>query len=158
MPARLKLLFLCTHNSCRSQMAEAWAKTLKADTIEAHSAGAKATSVNPLAAKVMNEVGIDLSSHTSKTAGDLLAQGHQFDYVITVCNSAAEACPTFPSCARIIHRPFEDPPHLARHAATTGEALPHYRRIRDEIRSFIESLPDSLHSEPTVGTTAETNG
>lgn len=142
MSSRLRVLFLCTHNSCRSQMAEGWARALKADSIEAWSAGTEATRVNPLAAKVMMEAGIDISHHTSKTAAELLGRGVRFDLVITVCDSAAEACPTFPGEARIVHVPFDDPPRLAKGATTEEEALPHYRRVRDEIRTFVETLPD----------------
>jgi len=135
------VLFLCTGNSCRSQMAEGWARALKPGLVEAHSAGTSPHGLNPLAVKAMAEAGVDISGHTSKTPGEI---GIMFDYVVTVCDNAAEACPPFPAKTAIVRRTFDDPPRLAAAAPTEEEALPHYRRVRDEIRAFIETLPGSL--------------
>jgi arsenate reductase len=139
---KLKVLFLCTGNSCRSQMAEAWARTLKGDAIEAHSAGVESHQLNPLAVKVMAEAGVDISAQKSKHVNDLARI--DFDYVITVCDHARQACPLFPGNAKAIHVGFDDPPTLSKNAKTPDEALAHYRRIRDEIKAFIETLPASL--------------
>ncbi|MBL8759034.1 MAG: arsenate reductase ArsC [Phycisphaerae bacterium] len=139
---RLRVLFLCTGNSCRSQMAEGWARALRSDTIEPFSAGTDPHGMNPLAVRAMAEVGVDISGHTSKRV-DALA-GVPLDYVVTVCDSAREACPVLPGRARAVHVGFEDPPALARGAKTDDEAMPHYRRVRDEIRRFVETLPQFL--------------
>lgn len=137
-----RILFLCTGNSCRSQMAEGWARALKPDSIVAFSAGTKPHGLNPLAIRVMAEAGVDISLHTSKHIDSL--RGQPFDFVVTVCDAAHEACPILPG-ARIVHAGFEDPPRLARDAKSDEEALPHYRRVRDQIRDFIMTLPTSLH-------------
>lgn len=142
MPDKLKVLFLCTGNSCRSQMAEGWARHLKSDVIEAYSAGITTHGLNPSAVKVMAEAGVDISGHQSKNVQDLLHV--PFDYVVTVCGHANETCPRFPGRARIVHVGFDDPPALARDAASEEEALGHYRRVRDEIRAYVETLPQSL--------------
>ncbi len=139
---RKNILFLCTGNSCRSQMAEGWTKFLKVDTINAFSAGTKPQALNPMAIKVMAEVGIDISTQTSKHI-DALA-GQDFDYIITVCNSAKESCPIIPGTTKKIHVGFDDPPMLAENARSEEEALTHYRRVRDEIRALIETLPTGL--------------
>ena len=139
---KLKVLFLCTGNSCRSQMAEGWAKQLKNDIIEPYSAGTVSHGLNPLAVKVMREAGVDISSHRSKTVAELPAV--EFDYVVTVCADADRNCPIFPGRAIKIHRGFDDPPRLAKEAKTEEEALSIYRRVRDEIRSFVETLPEGL--------------
>ena len=142
MLAKLKVLFLCTGNSCRSQMAEGWARHLRGDLIEAFSAGVETHGMNPSAVKVMAEAGVDISGQRSKHADEL---GHvSFDTVITVCDRASEACPVFPGQTRIMHRGFDDPPKLAAEARNEEEALGHYRRVRDEIRAFVETLPASL--------------
>ena len=133
-------MFLCTGNSCRSQMAEGWARHLKADTVEAFSAGTNPHGMNKLAIRAMAEAGVDITSHWSKTPAELKTT---FDVVVTVCDSAHESCPIFPG-ARIVHVGFEDPPRLAKGAASDDEAMPHYRRVRDEIRKFIETLPGAL--------------
>jgi arsenate reductase len=134
------ILFLCTGNSCRSQMAEGWARHLKNDVIEAWSAGIEKHGLNPLAVQVMAEAGVDISGQRSKTVDELPVQ--QFDYVVTLCCHASETCPYFPG--KKIHRGFDDPPKLAAGAATEEEALGHYRRVRDEIRDFIQTLPAAL--------------
>ncbi|MBT3294955.1 MAG: arsenate reductase ArsC [Verrucomicrobia bacterium] len=145
-PQRIKILFLCTGNSCRSQMAEGWARALKDDVIEATSAGIETHGLNPNAVAVMAEADIDISQQRSQCVDDLLHI--PFDYVITVCAHAHETCPVFPGQARVIHVGFDDPPLLATKARTPEMALTPYRRVRDEIRAFIESLPESL-AHPT---------
>ena len=142
MGDKLKILFLCTGNSCRSQMAEGWAKALKSDVIEAYSAGIETHGMNPRAIKVMAEVGVDISGHRSKNVAELMAV--PFDYVVTVCGNANEICPMFPGKAKVVHVGFDDPPKLAKDAKTEEEALAHYRRLRDEIRAYIERLPEAL--------------
>jgi len=139
---KLRVLFLCTGNSCRSQMAEGWTRHLKGDLVEPWSAGVEVHGLNRLAVKVMAEAGVDISGHRSKHVDEL--SGTEFDYVVTVCDHAREACPFFPGRAKRLHAGFEDPPRLAREAATEEEALGHYRRVRDEIRRFVERMPDSL--------------
>lgn len=149
-PPRKKILFLCTGNSCRSQMAEGWSRYLHGETIESFSAGTEPHGVNPLARRVMAEAGVDLSRHTSKHLNDL---SHiTFDLVITVCDTAATNCPLPPKGAPRIHFPFDDPPRLAQDAPTEEEALVHYRRVRDEIRAFIESLPTMREESGTSET------
>jgi arsenate reductase (thioredoxin) len=139
---KLKVLFLCTGNACRSQMSEGWARHLRGDRIEAYSAGVAPHGLDPRAVQVMAEAGVDISAHTSKHLDTLLDL--PLDYVITVCDNAAESCPVFPGKARKVHRSFQDPPALARRAQSEEEALGHYRRVRDEIRAFIETLPGAL--------------
>jgi len=140
-----KVLFLCTGNSCRSQMAEGWARHLKGDEIEAFSAGIETHGLNLLAVEVMAEAGVDISGHSSKTVADLPVT--DFDYVITVCGRAHETCPVFPGKAKVIHVGFDDPPKLAEGAKSEEDALAHYRRVRDEIRAFVEGLPERLASK-----------
>ena len=139
---KVRILFLCTGNSCRSQMAEGWARQLKSDVIEAYSAGIETHGLNPIAVKVMAEAGVDISRQQSKPVDSL--KDLAFDYVITVCDHAGENCPLFTGKARVIHVGFDDPPRLARNAATEEEGLGYYRRVRDEIRHFVETLPKSL--------------
>lgn len=139
---KTKILFLCTGNSCRSQMAEGWARHLRSDSIEAYSAGTAACGLNPRAVAVMREAGVDISAQHSK---NLDAVMHiPFDYVITVCGNARERCPVFPGKTRVVHVGFDDPPALALDAKSEEEALAHYRRVRDEIRDFVATLPHSL--------------
>jgi arsenate reductase len=138
---KTKILFLCTGNSCRSQMAEGWARHLKGDELEAFSAGIETHGLNPLAVKVMAEAGVDISGHSSKTVDDLPTT--RFDLVVTVCGHADENCPFFPGPARVIHHGFDDPPALAANAGCEEEALTHYRRVRDEIRAYVLTLPES---------------
>ena len=139
---KIKVLFLCTGNSCRSQMAEGWARKLKGDVIEAYSAGIETHGMNPNAVKVMAEAGVDITQQRSKHVNEVKGVG--LDYVVTVCAHANESCPVFPGKAKVVHVGFEDPPRLARTARTEEEALEHYRRVRDEIRKFIETLPAAL--------------
>ncbi len=149
--SRSRVLFLCTGNSCRSQMAEGWAKALKPDAIEAYSAGTNPHGMNPLAIRAMAEVGVDISGHSSKRPEDL---GIEFDFIVKVCDSANESCPVFPARTRVVHAGFDDPPRLARDAKNDEEAMPHYRRVRDEIRAFILAVPESL-SAPRSGSGKE---
>lgn len=142
MAHRLKILFLCTGNSCRSQMAEGWTRHLKGDVIEAHSAGIETHGMNPNAVKVMAEAGVDISRQRSKNVAEV--REIPFDYVVTVCDNASESCPLFPGVTKVVHAGFDDPPRLARTANTEEEALGHYRRVRDEIRAFVERLPERL--------------
>ena len=137
-----KILFLCTGNSCRSQMAEGWARQLKGGVIEAYSAGIEKHGMNPHAVKVMAEAGVDISQHYSKTPAEIGPV--QFDYVVTVCGHANENCPIFPGKAKVVHVGFEDPPKLTKHLADGEEKLAVYRRVRDEVRRFVETLPDAL--------------
>lgn len=139
---KLRVLFLCTGNSCRSQMAEGWARHLKGGLIEPYSAGTKTLGLNPNAVRVMAESGVDISKHTSKTLDAL--NSITFDWVVTVCDHANEACPIFPGKTRRLHVSFDDPPKLAEHATSEEEALNHYRRVRDEIREFVMQMPDNL--------------
>ena len=145
---KLKILFLCTGNSCRSQMAEAWTRRLKGDLIEPYSAGVAPHAVDPRAVKAMAEVGIDISGASSKSPEDL--GDMEFDYVITVCDRAHQTCPVFPGSTRVVHVGFDDPPRLAENAPDEEEAMAHYRRVRDEIEAFVEKLPDGLdpHGDP----------
>ncbi len=140
--AKSKVLFLCTGNSCRSQMAEGWARELKGEAFEAYSAGIEKHGLNPLAVEVMSEAGVDISSHRSTTVDELGPV--EFDWVVTVCGHADEHCPAFVGTPRVVHVGFDDPPRLAKLAASPAEALEHYRRVRDEIREFVLTLPTSL--------------
>jgi arsenate reductase (thioredoxin) len=142
MNDKLKILFLCMGNSCRSQMAEGWANHLKADSIEARSAGITPSGLDPRAVTVMAEKGVDISRHRSKHVHEF--KDERFDWVITVCNSANEACPVFPGKVNRFHIDFDDPPELSKTAHTEDEALSHYRRVCDEIRQFVEKLPGIL--------------
>jgi len=138
------VLFLCTGNACRSQIAEAWARHLKADVVEPYSAGTHPRGLDPLAVKVMAEVGIDMSGQPSKGIADI--EHIPFDYVVTVCSDAHETCPVFPGRSQVLHVGFDDPPRLAATATSEAEALLHYRRVRDEIRAFIEQFPHVLET------------
>ena len=140
---KLKILFLCTGNACRSQMAEGWTRHLKGDRIEAWSAGVEARDLDPFAIRVMAEAGVDISCYRSKNVREVL--DIPFDYVITVCDHARESCPLFPRHVEKIHVGLDDPPSLAKSAESEEEALDIYRRVRDEIRTFVETLPDSLN-------------
>lgn len=123
-------------------MAEGWARALKGDVLEAYSAGIETHGLNPHAVQVMAEAGVDISRHKSKLVDSISEV--KFDYVVTVCGHAHETCPLFPSGAKVIHKGFDDPPKLAQNAATEEEALDHYRRVRDEIKAFVQTLPAGL--------------
>jgi arsenate reductase (thioredoxin) len=142
MDHKTKILFLCTGNSCRSQMAEGWARKLKSDTIETYSAGIETHGLNPNAVRVMADAGVDISSQRSKNVAEL--RDINFDYVVTVCGHANENCPVFLSKAKVVHVGFDDPPKLAATAATDEQRIAPYRRVRDEIREFVQGLPESL--------------
>ncbi|MGB0453015.1 MAG: arsenate reductase ArsC [Bacteriovoracaceae bacterium] len=135
------ILFLCTGNSCRSQMAEGWAKALKVKSFHFYSAGTKKHGLNPYAIQVMKEVGIDISMQTSNTVEELPSQ--TMDYVFTVCSDAHENCPLFPG-GKTIHIGFDDPPRLTQTIEDEEEKLKVYRRVRDEIKTFIESIETHL--------------
>ncbi len=142
---KLKVLFLCTGNSCRSQMAEGWARRLKSDRIEAYSAGLEKHGLNPHAVTVMAEAGVDISKQCSKTPQEL--DDVQFDYVVTVCGHADEHCPMFPAKTHVVHAGFEDPPKLTRNLPDGEAKLAVYRRVRDEIRHFVEKLPEEFNQQ-----------
>jgi len=142
---RPRVLFLCTGNSCRSQMAEGWTRALHDLEIDACSAGVDPHKLNTLAVRVMDEVGVDISEHESKAID--ACEPETIDLVVTVCGHADETCPTFPGRTTIVHRPFDDPPKLAADAKSEEEALPIYRRVRDEIKGFVETLPELLKRE-----------
>ncbi|SHF97542.1 arsenate reductase [Desulfacinum infernum DSM 9756] len=138
MSERKRILYLCTGNSCRSQMAEAWTRAIHGDRYEVFSAGVEPKGIDPRAVRVMEEAGVPLSGQRSKSVEDLPKV--DFHFVITLCSHAQESCPFFPASTRRMHVPFDDPPLLAKDAASEEEALDHYRRVRDEIRKFVEGL------------------
>ena len=138
MNVQRRILFLCTGNSCRSQMAEGWARELGNDSIIAASAGLEAHGLNPHAVHVMGEAGVDISKQESQTIDHHLHQ--RFDLVVTVCSHAHENCPVWPKDAEVRHIPFDDPPALARNASSEEEGLKYYRRVRDEIQTAISAL------------------
>jgi arsenate reductase len=146
MKEKMKVLFLCTGNSCRSQMAEGWTRHLKGDMIEAYSAGIETHGLNPHALKVMAEAGVDISAQRSQNIEEF--RDIEFDVVVTVCGHAHETCPFFPGNSKVVHAGFNDPPQMARELAQQGaseeEQLECYRQVRDEIRAFVETLPGSL--------------
>ncbi|MBT3279120.1 MAG: arsenate reductase ArsC [Phycisphaerales bacterium] len=145
MPDKLNVLFLCTGNSCRSQMAEGFCRALRGDVINAYSAGIETHGLNPNAVTVMAEAGVDITSQTSQLLSELADV--KLDYVVTVCSHAHETCPVFPSDAKIVHVGFDDPPRLASALPAGDDPLDCYRRVRDEIRNYIKSLPESLIDE-----------
>jgi len=122
-------------------MAEGWCRRIKGDRFSVFSAGIEKSRVDPRAARVMAEAGVDISQQHSKQVSELTGE---FDYVVTVCDAASEQCPIFPAKTRVIHAGFEDPPKLAKDARSEEEALSHYRRVRDEIREFVEGIEQSL--------------
>lgn len=136
------ILFLCTGNSCRSQMAEAWLRELKGDQYQAYSAGLEAHGINPNVVKVMSEAGIDVSHQQSTLLQDI--QQQDFDYVITVCSHAHESCPIFPGNATVKHISFDDPPKMAEQFNDPQQKLECYRRVRNQIRDFIETIEQFL--------------
>ena len=146
MKEKLKILFLCTGNSCRSQMAEGWAKTLKGDIIDAYSAGIETHGMNPNAVRIMAEAGVDISNQRSKLVSEFVDV--QLDAVFTVCGHAHETCPYFPPRCKVIHVGFDDPPRMAKLLAAQGAneetQLDCYRKIRDEIKAFVEKIPENI--------------
>ena len=135
---RKKVLFLCTGNSCRSQMAEGWLRHFKGDRYEAFSAGVATHGMNPYAVQVMQEAGVDISGHRSKLLQEFA--GQQFDLVVTVCSRANESCPLFSGATKVIHVPFDDPPALAAELTDNEQILNCYRRVRDEIADFVKNI------------------
>lgn len=133
------VLFLCTGNSCRSQMAEGWGRALGNNGIRFFSAGIEKHGLNECAVQVMAERGIDISQHQSKTLEDL--KEVEFDLVYTVCSHADQTCPSFIGSGRIIHAPFDDPPNMP---VIGDDPLCHYRRVRDQIGQFVAELPGSI--------------
>ncbi|MDD5719996.1 MAG: arsenate reductase ArsC [Candidatus Krumholzibacteria bacterium] len=146
MTRKQRILFLCTGNSCRSQMAEGWARHLKGDVLEAHSAGIATHGLNPRAVQVMAEAGVDISGHRSQHVDEF--RDVCFDVVVTVCSHAHETCPIFPGRARVVHHGFDDPPALTKNLADEAAIIAVYRRVRDEIRDYVATLPGSLAKEP----------
>ena len=142
MERRPQVLFLCTGNSCRSQMAEGWVRHLKADIIEPYSAGVEVKPVDPYAVKVMADAGVDISGRLSKHASKMM--DIPYDYAITVCSHARETCPFFADDVKRLHVEFDDPPFLTKDMSDREEKLAVYRRIRDEIREFVERMPANL--------------
>jgi len=140
------ILFLCTGNSCRSQMAEGWARSLLGDRCHPWSAGIETHGLNPFAVTVMAEAGVDISGHQSKLLESL--SEIPFSLVVTVCDHAQESCPAYPKKVALLHQSFPDPPQLAKSAATEKEALDQYRKVRDLIKEFIIQLPCILDSLP----------
>lgn len=130
-------MFLCTGNSCRSQMAEGWGKTLKSDKYNFYSAGTKKHGLNPNAILVMKEAGVDISGHESNTTDELPKV--TMDFVFTVCSDAHENCPYFPG-GKIIHVGFDDPPRLTKGMSDQEEILNVYRRVRDEIKQMVSTI------------------
>lgn len=137
-----KILFLCTGNSCRSQMAEGFCKSMQSHQFDCYSAGVEAHGLNPYAVKVMSEKGIDITSHHSKLVSEL--DTTDFDIVVTVCESAANQCPEIFSNSRVIHRQFDDPPKLAKNAINEDEKLDCFRMVRDQISAWIKQLPQEF--------------
>ena len=145
MNPKSTILFLCTGNSCRSQMAEAWSRCLLVGRFEAYSAGVQPEVLDPRAVQAMAEVGVDISGQQAKDIGALGEIA--FDYVVTLCDHARESCPFFPAQTRVMNQGFDDPPVLAAGAEDEEEAMAPYRRVRDEIRAFVEALPEVLAEE-----------
>ena len=139
MDTKQALLFLCTGNSCRSQMAEGWLRHRWPDRFEAYSAGIETHGLNPNAVRVMAEAGVDISAQSSQHIDEFATQ--TLDIVISVCGHADSHCPVFPGETTRLHQPFDDPPKLAANAASEAEALDHYRRVRDDIMRFVDTLP-----------------
>ena len=139
---KIKILFLCTGNSCRSQIAEGWARHLKNDVIEACSAGIRPIGVSSRAIRAMAEAGVDISMHQSQHIDEF--SGIDFDYVVTLCDNAFESCPVFSGKARIVHKPFDDP-YFA--SGSEEQIMATFRKVRDDIRTFVETLPENLEGE-----------
>jgi arsenate reductase len=135
------IMFLCTGNSCRSQMAEGWARKYWGNEFNVYSAGTKKHGMNERAMKVMKEAGVDISTHYSKTLEEISQLS--FDYVVTVCDHAHENCPYFPA-SKIVHVGFQDPPALTKGLTNEEEILAVYRRVRDEIEKFIKDMKKTL--------------
>lgn len=150
MPERWRIVFVCTGNACRSQMAEGWARQLWPEKVDPRSAGVLPTRLDPRAVRVMAELGIDISSQRSKHIEELA--GTAIDWVVTVCDNANVMCPTLPDDIRHIHAGFDDPPSLSLKARSEEDALKHYRRVRDELREFVMGLPRLLDKSDCTDT------
>jgi arsenate reductase len=142
MPRKKRILFLCTGNSCRSQMAEAWVRRLQGERFEAWSAGTAPAGLSSRAVQVMREAGVNIWGQRSKHVDEL--RGREFDCVVTLCDDAPESCPVFPGNVRVLHAPFDDP---ARATGEPEEVLGVFRRVRDEIRDFVAGLRERLGEE-----------
>ena len=144
--SKTRILYLCTGNSCRSQMAEGWTRHLKGDQVEVYSAGIETHGLNPHAVAVMAEAGVDISSQQSQNITEF--RDTKLDYVVTVCGHAHDTCPFFPTDCTVVHVGFDDPPKMAREVNAQGgtpeQELACYRKVRDEIKAFVETLPGSL--------------
>jgi len=141
--SKIKVLFVCVHNSARSQIAEAFLKQLAGDTFEAESAGIEPGTLNPIVVDAMKEVGIDISGNLTKSAFDFFTQGRQFNYIITVCDAASgERCPVFPGVTKRLSWFFDDP---ASFTGTYNEKLADTRKVRDTIKSEVENFINSYH-------------
>ena len=134
-------------NSCRSHIPEDWVGHLKGYLTEPCSVAVEASALDPRAVAVMKEAGVEVSAQPSKAVQEIVHI--EFDYVVTLCGHARETCPVFPGKAEVIHRGFDDPPRLAESAKSEEEVLQYYRRVRDEIRAFVEKLPDALETWDT---------
>ena len=140
-----KILFICTHNSARSHMAEGFVNALYGESYLAFSAGTEPSKVNPYAVRVMQEIGIDISDHRSKSVDEFLDQ--DLDYVVTVCDHAKEVCPFFPGGRKALHKGFQDPAAVA---GTEDEKLSLFRHVRDEIRYWVEKVfGNEFFTEPS---------
>jgi len=139
---KIKVLFLCTGNSCRSQIAEGWARELKGNVIDAYSAGIRPFGVSSRAIKVMAEEGVDISMHKSQHVDEF--SGIDFNYVVTLCDNAYESCPVFSGKTRIVHKPFDDP-YFA--SGSEEQIMATFRKVRDDIKTFIETMPESLEDK-----------
>ncbi len=139
---KIKILFLCSGNSCRSQMAEGWARHLKGDVIDACSAGIETHGLNPSAVRVMAEAGVDISGHRSRHVDEF--KEVVIDYVVTVCGHVHETCPFFPGNTKVVHVGFDDPPKMAAELCGEEEKLDCYRKVRDQIKAFVQTLPEYL--------------
>lgn len=144
MSEKISLLFLCTGNSCRSQMAEGFARHFHNDKYDIYSAGIEKHGMNEFAMQVMQEAGTPINQQYSKTTEELPSQ--EIDFVITVCGHADENCPYFPAKTKVLHNGFDDPPKLALQVETEEEKLDCYRKVRDEVKVFCEKLPEYLKS------------
>jgi arsenate reductase len=139
---KTKVLFVCTGNACRSQMAEGWARRLKSDVIEAYSAGVSPAGVSYRAMAVMAEAGVDISGHRSQHVNEFADM--DFDYVVTLCGNAKKKCPVFSGGAKHVHRAFFDPIMVV---GTNDQIMAAFRKARDDIRAFVETLPESLEAD-----------
>lgn len=146
----MRILFVCTGNACRSQMAEGFARALLGSAVTAFSAGLTPKGLDPRAVTVMAEAGVDISGQHSKALAEL--PNVPFDVVVTLCGAAGESCPYVPGAGRRIHAGFDDPPVLAARAASEEEAREPYRRVRDAIRDFVLGLPERLAAVQPGGT------